>query len=182
MSLPIPTTEPTTLRAGDTWTWRRDDLADFPAPTWTLTYCFRNATQFFDVVAEADGSAHAVAVAAAASAARVPGWYDWTAFAADGVNRHQVGAGRIELLPNVATAAVHDGRSFARRMLDAIEAALESRAGTDQLDMVSAQLESRGLTRDRLGLITLRDRFAAEVAREDRARRGVNSQRILAVG
>lgn len=182
MSLQVPTTEPAALRVGDTWAWRREDLGDFPATVWTLTYCFRNAAHFFDVVAAADGDAFAVSVSAVTSADRASGWYDWTAFVSDGTDRHQVARGRIELLPNVATAAAHDGRSFARRMLDYIEAALENRAGSDQLDMISAQLEQRGLTRDRLGMITLRDRFAAEVAREDRRRSGVGSTRILAVG
>lgn len=182
MALRVPTIEPTALRVGDTWAWCRDNLADFPAPTWTLTYYFRNATAKFDIVATANGAAHAVSVSATASAGKTAGWYDWIAFVGNGTERYQVDSGRIELLPNLALDAVHDGRTFARRMLDSIEAALESRASTDQLDMISAQLDTRGLTRDRLGMITLRDKFTAEVAREERARRGVNSSRILAVG
>ena len=51
MAASIPTTEPTSLRAGNTWQWRREDLSDYPASTWTLTYHFRNRTSHFDVVA-----------------------------------------------------------------------------------------------------------------------------------
>ena len=166
MTAPIPTTEPTSLRAGDTWAWTRS-LADYPASAWTLTYYFRNATAHFDVVATADGDDFAVAVAKATTAALVPGDYDWTAFVASVTERHQVGMGRAAVLPDITNAYPHDGRSFARRMLDAIEAALESRAGTDQLDLVNATLDSRSIQRDKAGLITLRSQFKAEVAREE---------------
>lgn len=181
MARTVPTTEPAALRAGDTWQWRREDLDDYPASDWTLTYYFRNAASYFDVTAAADGDMFAVDVAATTTADRAAGWYDWTAMVSDGTDRFEVGRGRIEILANVAAAEAHDGRSFARRMLDAIEASLESRASSDQLDMVTAQLESRSLTRDKAGLMTLRDRFKAEVATEDRARRGARSNRILAV-
>lgn len=182
MGYTVPTTEPNSLRAGDTWQWTRENLSDYPATTWTLTYYFRNATSHFNVVATADGSTFAVSVAMATTADRVPGWYDWTAFVSDGTERYQVGAGRLEVLPDLANAVPYDGRTFARRMLDYIEAALEERASTDQLDLITAQLENRSLTRDKAGMLSLRDRFRAEVAVEDRTRRGIRSNRILAVG
>lgn len=181
MARTVPTTEPASLRAGDTWEWRREDLGDYPAPTWVLSYHFRSAASYFDVTATADGAAHAVSVAMATTSGRIAGWYDWTALVTDGTSRYEIGRGRAEVLPNIATAAAVDGRTFARRMLDAIEAAMENRADADQLDMVTAQLESRSITRDKSGLMLLRDRFRAEVATEDRARRGVRSNRILAV-
>ena len=53
MAQSIPTTEPTRLRAGDTWQWRREDLSDYPATAWTLTYWFRNSTDHLDVSAAA---------------------------------------------------------------------------------------------------------------------------------
>lgn len=182
MGYTIPTTEPISLRAGDTWQWTRENLSDYPATTWTLTYYFRNATSYFDIAATADGSTFAVSVALATTATRAPGWYDWTAFVTDCTERYQVGQGRLEVLPDPAGAVAHDGRTFARRMLDYIEAALESRASTDQLDLITAQLENRSLTRDKAGMLSLRDRFRAEVAVEDRTRRGIRSNRILAVG
>lgn len=182
MAYTVPTTEPTALRAGDTWQWTRKDLGDYPAPTWSLVYYFRNATSHFDVAATADGSTFAVSVALATTATRVPGWYGWSAFVTDGTDRHEVGTGRTQVLPDLAAASPHDGRTFARRMLDFIEAALESRASTDQLDLINAQLDTRSISRDKAGMIVLRDRFRAEVATEDRARRGIRSNRILAVG
>lgn len=186
MAYTIPTTEPTTLRAGDTWAWRREDLADYPASAWTLTYHFRSATAFFDVTAVADGDDFAVSVAAATTVTRAPGRYAWTAFVTAGTERYQVDSGEIEVLPDVAQAAPHDGRSFARQMLDAIEAALLNRASTDQLDLVNATLADRSLQRDKSGLITLRGQFKAELVAEDndarRAKGLAPRNRLLMVG
>ena len=67
-------------------------------------------------------------------------------------------------------------------MLDAIEAALESRASTDQLDLVNATLEARSIQRDRAGLIVLRSQFQAEVRREETRAKGASPYRMLAVG
>jgi len=181
MAYTVPTTEPAALRAGDTWQWTRV-LGDYPADAWTLTYYFRNAAAHFNVVAAADGTAYAVNVVKATTAARTAGWYDWAAFVSSATERYQVDAGRTEVLPDLSAAAAYDGRTFARKMLDAIEAALLSRATTDQLDMIEAAYEARKIRRGEGGLLKLRDSFRAEVAVEDRARRGVRSNRILAVG
>ncbi|MHB8913240.1 MAG: hypothetical protein ACYC42_11450, partial [Lysobacter sp.] len=161
--------------------WTRD-LGDYPADVWTLSYYFRNATSKFNVTATADGTTHEVSVALATTAGYVAGWYDWTSFVTDGTSRYQVSTGRTEVLPDLANDVAYDGRTFALRMLDYIEAALESRASTDQLDLINAQLDTRSISRDKAGMIVLRDRFRAEVATEDRARRGIRSNRILAVG
>lgn len=182
MAYTVPTKEPAQLRVGDTWQWRREDLGDYPASTWTLTYYFRNASAHFDATASADGDVFSVSVAKATTAGKTAGWYDWVAMVDDGTDRHQVGVGRVELLANVATAAAADLRTFARKMLDYIEAELISRGSSGQLDLINAQLADRQLGRDRNGLITLRTYFKAEVDKEDRARRGVRSNRILAVG
>ena len=168
MSASIPTTEPTSLRAGDTWQWRREDLDDYPASAWTLTYYFRNAAARFDVTATADGSHYAVTVAKA-NTGKPAGWYDWVAMASSATERFEVGSGRVEILPDWSAATTLDGRSFARQMLEAIEAALLARATTDQLDLVNATLADRGIQRDKGGLILLRSQFMSEVKREEHA-------------
>jgi len=172
MTIEIPTTEPAELRAGDTWQWRREDLSDYPASSWTLTYYFRNKTAHFDVTATADGDAFAVEVAKATTAARAVGQYDWFASVTDGADRFEVARGRLSVLADYSVAAALDGRSFSRKMLDYIEAALLNRATSDQLDLINTTLASRSLTRDRAGMITLRDKFRAEVRAEE------NQQRI----
>jgi hypothetical protein len=178
MGYTVPTSEPLSLRSGDTWAWRRDDLGDWPASLWTLTYSFRNATSHFDITASADGEGYSVAVAAAASALYAAGAYTWYAFVSDGTDRHQVGTGRLDILPNI-TAAAYDGRSWARRMLDYVEAALEGRASSDQLDLVNAQMADRGITRDRGGLMTLRSQLAVEVQRAEQPAAAARKSRVV---
>lgn len=179
MAYTPPTTEPTELRAGDTWQWRREDLSDYPASTWTLKYYFRNASAYFDVTATADGDLFAVSVAKATTATRTVGSYDWIAVVESSTERYQIDQGRLEVLPNLATAAAYDARSFARKMLDYIEAELVSRGSSGQLDLVNATLEQRSIGRDRAGLITLRNQMLVEVRREEAATKGVESRRVL---
>ncbi len=38
MAITIPETEPLEFYAGETVKWKRTDLSDYPAPTWTLNY------------------------------------------------------------------------------------------------------------------------------------------------
>ena len=168
MAATIPTTEPDSLRAGDTWQWRRDDLSDYPASTWSLVYHFRNADQYFDVNAGADADAFLISVPAATTATRTPGRYTWYAMVTDGTDRFNVDEGSVELLADVSAAAAYDGRNWSRRMLDYVEAALESRASADQLDLINATLADEGYTRDREGLIRLRSALEIEVKRTEK--------------
>jgi len=131
----IPKDEPASLRAGDTWQWRREDLTDFPASVWTLTYRFKNASGGFEIVATADGDQFAVSVAAATTAAYTAGIYSWQAQVDDGTEKHTVENGSMEVLASFfATTAstAYDDRSHARKALDAINAQLEGRATADQ--------------------------------------------------
>jgi hypothetical protein len=179
MAYTAPTTEPTSLRAGDTWAWRREDLSDYPASTWTLKYYFRNASAKFDITASADGEAFAVSVAKATTATYAAGDYDWIAVVETVADRYQVDEGRVEVLPNLATNAVYDARTFARTMLDAVEAALLSKANLSQLDLVQAALADRSMQYDTAALLSLRKQFQSEVRREDAVRNGVDSSRLL---
>lgn len=171
MAATVPTLEPAELRVGDTWAWRREDLSDYPASAWTLTYAFRNASAYFDVVATADGDAFAVSVAKATTAGKTAGSYDWTAFVGDGTSRIEVARGIVVLLPDMGTAAARDGRTWARQMLDYVEAALLSKASAAELDLVKAQLAERQFQFDTAGMLALRDKLRAEVRAEENAAR-----------
>ena len=127
-----PTKEPLVLVAGDTWAWIRS-LADYPATTWTLTYYFRSRQHEFSFSASAQGDDHLVEQLKAATAAYHPGDYDWQAVVDDGTTRATVMRGRVRVLPDpLNTGAGFDGRSHARRVLEALEAVIERRATSDQ--------------------------------------------------
>lgn len=170
-----PTNEPLELRAGDTWEWRREDLADYAAGTWTLTYRFKNASGGFEIVAAANGANHAVTVAAGTTANFLPGTYSWAAQAVNGTTKKTVDTGELKVLPNLfagAAATASDQRTHARKVLDAIEAVIEGRASLDQEEF---QIGGRMLKRTKLSdLLMLRSRYAAEVAREQAAEKLAN--------
>lgn len=181
----IATWEPTRITAGDRWLWERQDLSDYPAGTWTLTYSLVNASKQITLTAAASGSYHRIDVAAATTATYPPGRYAWAAYATSGSDRRQIGSGEIEVRPDLATATSgHDGRSFARTMLDAIEAQILGRATQQQSDMVAMQIAGRSMQRDPAALIKLRDRFKADLASETVAARlasGLGGARRLLV-
>lgn len=166
-----PTTEPTVLRAGDLWEWRREDLAsDYPASSWTLTYRFKNAAGGFEVVATADGDFFESSVAAATSGAIAAGVYSWQARVVNGLESYTVDTGEVKVLPNLfagTASAASDQRTHARKTLEAIEAVIEGRATTDQEEYT---IGNRSLKRIPItDLMVFRDRYRMAVAREDQA-------------
>lgn len=167
----IPTTEPLELRAGDTWQWTRS-LADYPASAgWSLAYVLINATAKISISASASGDDHAVTIAAATTASYFSGSYDWLARVSKAGQVFTVGSGRITVLPSLA-ASTADLRTHARKVLEAIESVLEGRASQDVLEY---QIAGRSLRRIPVtDLLVLRDRYRAEVAREDAANRVAN--------
>lgn len=168
MSVSIPTIEPTAARAGDTWRWTRA-LYDYPAPGWVLTYTLYATTGVLSIEASADGTLHLVDIPPETTADYVAGRYDWVAHVADGTDRFQVGSGSIQILPDVAEAATYDGRSHARKMLDSINALLEGRASSGDLDTIRVAHGARAAEYDLATLLKLRQQYAAAVQAEDAA-------------
>ena len=141
----IPTVRPAQLVAGDTWRWTRD-LADYPAGTWTLTYYFENKDKVISAAAAASGTTHSISVAGATTAGYPPGRYRVYARVTDGTIIETVPSetGWLDVLPDYAAAGVMDHRSWAQRTLDALRAAYEGRADTDQL---STSINGRAISR-----------------------------------
>lgn len=166
----IPTNEPAELRLGDTWQWRREDLAsDYPASTWTLTYRFKNAAGGFEIVATADGDNFAVSVLAATTAAYASGAgdYAWAAQVSSGAVKHTVDNGVLKVLPNLfsgTASAASDQRTHSEITLAAIKAVIESRASKDQEEY---SIAGRSLKRTPLAdLIKLHNHYEARVNAE----------------
>jgi hypothetical protein len=136
MTAPVPSREPDKLSAGTTWTWRRDDLSDYPANGgWSLSYAFAMLGAQFVVnggMVVASGASFLVTVPVATTSPIVPGTYTWGARVADGGgNVYEAGRGRLLVLPSLVAGA--DPRTHARKVLDAIEAAIEGRASRTDL-------------------------------------------------
>jgi hypothetical protein len=166
MAAPTPTTEPVTLIAGDTAKWLKSTPDYLASAGWVLTYTLINASAKITFSATASGTDHLVNVAAATTAAWAAGSYAWraTAFLAGEV--FTVSSGTITVEPAFGAATL-DNRSHARKALANIEAYLEN---ANNLTAARYQIAGRELWRISVAdQLTLRDRYRAEVAREDAA-------------
>jgi len=113
------TAEPSVLVAGDTWTWRREDLAHYPASAgWSLSYQLVNSAQRYSFNATADGDAFTVTVAASTTAINVGGLYTLAGQVPKASEKHTVFTGSVCIKPDLAGASVAiDTRSHARKVL-----------------------------------------------------------------
>jgi hypothetical protein len=168
MTAVLATIEPTQARAGDTWRWQIA-LPDYPAPTWSLLYTLFSAAGVVSFTSTAAGTEHLIHLLPAVTAEYPPGRYDWVSHVSDGTDRYPIGANALQILPDLATATSYDGRSHARKVLDAIDALIENRATSGDVDLVSAASGDSQMARSLPDLLRLRDRYAAMVAQEEQA-------------
>jgi hypothetical protein len=176
----VPSTEPLSIRAGDLVTWTKS-LSDFPANAgWTLTYTLINATTKITIAASASGADHLVSVPAATSANYAAGIYTWMARVSKALELYTVAQGTIEILPNLATLTTFDGRSHARTMVEAIEAAIEGRASALQLEYEINGRRIKFMGPDELikWLSFYRSELAKEAQAESLTRTGINRRNI----
>lgn len=124
---------PSQLKAGLTFDQLVTVLTQYPAPAWELRAYLRGPSQI-DLVAEAEGTKHRWHETATDSATWAPGHYTYTVRVFDGSgDAFEVDSGSTQIAPDLASIdAPYDGRSHARKVLDAIEAVLEKRATKDQ--------------------------------------------------
>lgn len=165
----IPDNEPAQLRVGDTWKWTRT-LDDYPAGTWTLKYRFKNAAGGFEVVASSVGTTHSVTVTASTTAAYNAGDYTWQAWVEGGSSeKYTVESGNVTLLADYRAAAANvalDDRSHAQKVVDAIEAWIESKdPAVAEYEIAGRRMKYIPIT----DLIALRSKYKMEVQSEQNA-------------
>ena len=70
MAIIIPETEPLDFYSGETVKWKRTDLSDYPAPTWTLYYTLQKTGTRIQFNSSQDGSttSHLISLTPATSA------------------------------------------------------------------------------------------------------------------
>ena len=167
MAAPTPTTEPASLIAGDTAKWLKA-LPDYlPADGWVLTYTLINAAGKITITAGASGADHLVNVPAATSTTWPAGQYTWRAQVVNAaLDTFTTATGSITVQPAFGAAPL-DARSHARKALANIEDYLEN---ANNLTAAQYEIAGRKLQRHSLpDLWSMRDRYRAEVVREDNA-------------
>lgn len=167
---------PSTIRSGDTVTWRDGPVRDLLGATVTnathsLTYYLRtNANaEGATVTGTADGTDWRFTVAANYDA----GTWFYQAVATDLATGEAftAGSGRVEVKPSLVYSGApgaFDGRSQAEKDLEAVDAAIRTLMAGGAVQ--EYRIGARSLKRFELAeLLVLRDRLKADVIREQRA-------------
>jgi len=169
MSAPIPTTEPVSIRAGDSASWLIAS-ADYPAGDgWGLTYTLINAAGKVTITSVASGNDHSIYKLPAVTALYAPGKYSWQCVAANGTDAYTIRSGDMEILASFAAAATLDARSHAEKTLAALEAWIEGH------DMAVSEYEIAGRRMKYIPidqLLKLRDQYRREVRGQSAAASG----------
>jgi hypothetical protein len=178
---------PSTLRAGDTFSWT-ESLPDYPASNgWTLTLVLSKYGQtLITIEATADGDDYAIAITAAVSALWTAGVYSWMAYVYKEVEeviseKYTLESGNLTILPDLTQAgSTTDLRSHAKKVLDAIEALLEGKT-----DVISYSIAGRSISKmTPTELIKWRSFYKTEYQRELEAEaiaRGEDNPRRIGV-
>jgi hypothetical protein len=155
------------ITSGDSLNWK-ESVAEYPASDgWTLRFSLVNGASKVEFSASSEGDDYAVSLSASVTSAWHPGRYRFQAYVSRAEDRHTVGTGTVDILPDFSSAATFDGRTHAERVLEAIEAVIEKRASRDQ---ESYTIKGRSLSRTPLpDLLVLRDKYKSEVREEKRA-------------
>lgn len=125
----IPTSEPTLLRAGDTWEWDITDSEHSPGDGWALVYVLRRGTTSISIVAGDDGAnTFEVRVTAATTASYQPGIYRLIGRVSKAGAVYTVYDDEVTVEPD----PVNYAGSFAEQMVVKIEAELLARATAEQ--------------------------------------------------
>lgn len=131
MAHEVPQAEPLVITAGDSVTWTRS-FYDYPANAgWVLSYALVKDAVRIVITGTASGSDHLISVTAATTAAWTAGTYVAQGYVTKAATseRYQVFSAELTIATNFATqSSGYDSRSHAKKVLDAIEAVLESRA------------------------------------------------------
>lgn len=165
-----PVGEPSTVAAGDTWTWQQA-FSDYPASEgWVISYAIRGVGSLtWDAAwVTYSGTTATVVIPAASTATLAVGVYQWVAYATGSGSyagqRFEARRGSLEVTRNLATAVAGDAQSWEEEQLAAIEAVLANKI-TD--DVASYQIAGRQLTTIPLNeLLSLRSSLKAAVRRQ----------------
>jgi len=161
--------------AGDTLDFNVSVPAYPASAGWTLKYSltprFTTPTQAvitLTAASNADGISYDVQSTPATTAAWAAGFYTWARWVEKSGARQTLDeSGQIQIKADPATqVAGYDSRSHPRKMLDAIEASLEGRASSSQIELISYTIGSRSQSRDPKVLSELRSKYRREVSSE----------------
>lgn len=146
----------------------KKSFSDYKASEWELKYILVNDENAYSITAISDGDDFLIKVPATTTSSWESGFYQYSGIVSKGGDKYIVERGTCEIKSNPALSSV-DVRSHAKKMLDAIEAILEGRAGEDINEYVINGRQISKMTLDEL--IKARSYYLAEYQRELQAER-----------
>ncbi len=182
---------PKQITVGDAKTWNDEGLegvspttgerVEFTSDIYTLSWVIRGGTSV-SLTAVPNGSGYRTSITGGESQSLTPGVNFWQSFLTDTQgNRITYESGQLTVVHDLLTVAdISSTKSSAKKMLEAVEAALVARAtgGT----VLKYEIKGRDLERDPIpDLIMFRDKLKMEVAREDAASTGMGDRSRLFV-
>jgi hypothetical protein len=173
---------PTTLIAGDRWSWLESDLflpdgSQARPNEYTLGIALGGPSRLDIIATEEDGSWRLTATSVETSYLAA-GVYQWQAYLKDGADRYTIGSGTVEIKPNLETQIEGiEGRPYAEVALERVQncilALLENRP-VQEYKILGRETKYMNL----LELQQMRDSLQAEVARIRRQRLGKRDVRL----
>lgn len=129
MAASVPTTEPSEVTAGDTWTWRVS-FTDYSSASFTLSYVLAGidvlAWSPSFVTAQTDGS-FLVAIPTSETAKLRAGIYRFVRVLSDGTTRSSTDLPFLNILADPATLEAGDAQPREERDLEVVRAAIAGR-------------------------------------------------------
>ncbi len=174
----LPTNEPTVIRAGDSVAWSRE-LPEYSAASgWALKYRLLYAAGAAVAIASTGvGTTHTVALTSAQTAAYAAGQATLVAYVENAGSgaRATLESTPVTILPDLTTAANHDGRSANQIALAAARAALASYVAKGQLHVAEYDIGGRRMKfRSSTEITDLIAHYEREVFKENAIAAAVN--------
>ncbi len=170
---------PARITSGDSLSWLDDPTIDnlrnkLSPPDWTLSYSFVGAVKL-ELTAIQEGSRWKTSMTTAQSLTLSAGDYYWQAYATNGSDRVNVGAGKLAVLPNLhASQPGDDMRSQTKKDLDAVQLAMRkiiSGGAVARYTIGHRQVEKMAMS----DLLILESRLKIQLKREEGAANGQGS-------
>lgn len=163
--------EPTTFRAGDSASWSESLPEYLASDGWTLHYRLLWPTgTAVDIVTSADGDDFAVALASSATSSWPAGQATLVSWVTKEAARVTLEQQPVTILPDLTTAATHDGRSANKKALDQAEATLAAYAAGGKACVAEYEVAGRRMKfRDTQQILDLINHYKRLVAKETAA-------------
>jgi hypothetical protein len=173
---------PSSLRAGDSWSWT-ESVSDYPADVgWTLVYSLlpvAGSGTKLSISASASGADYAVAIDAATTAGYAAGTYTCSGRVSLAGEAHTIDTlpATVTVLPDLAAQTTYDARSTATKALAKIDAWL---SGDKSFEVASYVIADRQIQNHPLpDLMALRSELRVEVQRETATAAGYDGRKYF---